>query len=195
MNKTALLVMDMQNDLVHEKGKGASFGIPIQMKQRRVIQNTKRLIELARSAGVKIIYVKVEFSQGAPEIALNKEPLLAGIRQSGMLATGTWGAEIHDEIAPKEDDMIIVKHRINPFSNPAIEKQLKGIQTLLLAGVATNFVVEATARSAADRDFDVIVVDDCCASMTKEMHDFSITSIIPMIGRVMTSKEVMQLML
>lgn len=67
---------------------------------------------------------------------------------------------------------------------------MKGVDTLILTGVATNFVVEATTRTAADKDYRVIIAEDCCASMNKEMHEFTINNILPNLAIISNSKEI-----
>jgi len=188
--KTALLVMDYQNDIVHENGKFAPWGIPAHVEKQGAIGNTKNLLEKAREVGLKVIFVKVEFDEGYPELENIKAPMYGAMKQSGAVVKGGWGADFHEDLKPKEGEAIVIKTRINPFTNESLLKELDGFSTLILAGVATNFVVEASARSAADLGFEVIVVEDCCASMNQEMHDFSMKNILPNLAKVDNSENV-----
>ena len=72
--------------------------------------------------------------------------------------------------------------------------QVKDINTLVLTGVATNFVVEGTAREAVDRGYKVVVLEDCCASLTDEMHDFSVRVILPELCDVATADDFVRLL-
>lgn len=189
-NKTALLILDFVNDLLSEEGRLASFGIAAHAKQRNVISNTKKLLEKARSEGLKVIYSKVEYREGYPEIRNSKAPIQLGLPQTGALVKGSYGSEICNELKPLPGEVVISKSRINPFTNSEFEKQLEGIETIILAGVATNFVVESLARTASDLDYNVIIAEDCCASMNQEMHDFSINCILPNLGSVVSSEEI-----
>ena len=87
---------------------------------------------------------------------------------------------------------IVEKNRINSFHNTNLKQILEkaGITTLIMTGVATNYVVEATARHASDDDYRVIVAEDCCSSMNQEVHDFSIKNIMPTLGVVTSSAEI-----
>ena len=189
-NKTALIMLDFENDMLDEQGRLAGFGIAAHAKARNIITNARKLLEKARSEGIKVIYAKVEYSEGYPEIRNSKAPVQLGLPQTGALVKDSYGAEICNELKPLPGEIVISKSRINPFTNPEFEKQLTGIENLILAGVATNFVVESTARTAADLDYNVIVAEDCCASMNQEMHAFSVNYILPNLGSVVSSEEI-----
>jgi len=81
---------------------------------------------------------------------------------------------------------------VNAFYNSRLEEILEeaGIESLIITGVATNWVAEATARHASDADYNVFVVEDCCSSMNQELHDFAITNILPNVGVVVQSEEI-----
>ena len=187
---TAFLVMDFVNDIVHEKGAFAGLGIPAHVAKQHAIENTKTVIEKARKAGFPVIYVKVEYAAGYPEVKDVPAPIQQMTGQSGALLKGTWGTQIHDALAPLPGEQIFSKSRISPFTNPEFKKVVSAYKTLVLAGVATNFVVESTAREAGDAGYDVVVLSDCCASMNDAMHDFSMQNILPNFGRVMTSADI-----
>ncbi len=189
-NKTALLIMDYQNDLVHEKGKIASFGIAKHAKEQNSIENIKKLLDKARSSRIKVIFIKVEYEEGYPELTNAKAPKYVITPEYNAVIKGTWGAEIYETLKPLEGERVFSKSRTNPFTNPNFGKELQGLETLILAGVATNFVVEATARTAADLDYNIIIAEDCCASMNKEMHEFSIKNILLNLGIISNSKEI-----
>lgn len=188
--KTILLVMDYQNDIVHEKGKYAAWGLPAHVKEQNAIANTKKVLEAARKAGVRVVFVKVQYKKGYPEVSKAVAPFYKGLPQSGSLIEGDWGAEIHDELVPQKGETVVVKSRVNPFTNPKFEKELKGARTLILCGVATNFVVEETVREAAGKNYEVIVAEDCCASMGKEAHDFSMKNILPNFAVISSSGDI-----
>ncbi len=82
------------------------------------------------------------------------------------------GAEIHDAVAPRDGEPLVTKRG--------------GIDTLLLSGVATNFVVEGTAREATDRGYGVVIVGDCCASLSQDAHDAALTTALPFLATIST---------
>ena len=166
---TALLAMDLENDLVHEDGAFKDFGFAQMVKQNDVFGKTAGLLDAARRAGVKVIYISVKFRPGHPE--LNRSAgLMQAIVDANALVEGTCGASIHDAVAPREGEPVVTKRSVSAFAGSDLTSLLtaSGITTLLLSGVATNFVVEGTAREAVDRGFNVFIVGDCCASLSQE---------------------------
>lgn len=191
-DKTALIIMDFENDMVDDNGKLAAFGIAKHVKDRNVTENTKKILTKARSSGLKIIFVKVEYEKGYPELKNSKAPMYSGINQTNALIKNTWGTDLPNGLKPLKHEIIISKSRINPFTNKNLKKELKNIRTVILTGVATNFVVESAARTAADENYEVFVVDDCCASFNQQMHEFSIKTILPNIARIIKVEDLLK---
>lgn len=186
----ALLVIDFINDIVHPDGKVAKFGTPVHAVEQDAIKNANTAIEYARTRGSKVIWVRVCFNEGHPELANAKAPFYVSHRENSWLVKGTWGTEFHDDlIARGNDEVLIEKSRINPFSNPQLDEELSGIDRIVLTGVATNLAVEEAVRNAAARDIEVVVLEDCCASNNQEMHDFAIQSTFPKFAQVSSSAE------
>ncbi len=170
MKKTLLLVMDMMNDLVAEDGFNAqTYGI--QVKERNVLANAARAIAAARAAGVAIGYVRVGFSPDYRE-APPASPIFSGARNNGIFKLGTKGTEVHPALAPAEGDFDIVKHRVSPFYATSLEAILRAhaIERIVMCGVSTNGVVHSGAREAHDRDYEVVILEDCCAGVTADEH-------------------------
>ena len=167
---TLFLVMDMINDLVAEDGFGAK-GYGVQVRERNVLANVAAAIAKARSAGARIGYVRVGFSPDYRECP-PASPIFSGARKNGVFQLGTWGTEAHPAIAPKPEDFDIVKHRVGPFHATSLEAILSanGIERIVMCGVSTNGVVHSGARDAHDRDYEVIILEDCCAGATAEEH-------------------------
>jgi nicotinamidase-related amidase len=175
MKPTIFLVMDMMNDLVAEDGFNAqTYGV--QVKQRNVLANTAAAIAAARGAGARVGYVRVGFSSDYREAPANS-PIFAGARKNGIFKLGTWGTEVHRAIAPEEGDFDIVKHRVSPFYGTSLEPILRanGIERIVMCGVSTNGVVHSGAREAHDRDYEVVILEDCCAGVTPEEHEHAIS--------------------
>lgn len=174
MKKTLFLVMDMMNDLVAEDGfNKATYGV--QVKQRGVLEKTAAAIATARGAGAKVGYVRVGFSPDYRECP-PASPIFSGARANGIFRLGTPGTEVHPAVAPQEGDFDIVKHRVSPFYATSLEAILRanGIKRLVLCGVSTNGVVHSGAREAHDRDYEVVILQDCCAGVTPEEHEHAI---------------------
>ncbi|MFM6931171.1 MAG: cysteine hydrolase family protein [Novosphingobium sp.] len=174
MKKTLFLVMDMMNDLVADDGfNKATYGV--QVKQRGVLENTAAAIAAARSAGAMVGYVRVGFSADYRECP-PASPIFSGARTNGIFQLGTWGTEVHQALAPQPQDFDIVKHRVSPFYATSLEAILRanGIERLVLCGVSTNGVVHSGAREAHDRDYEVLILEDCCAGVTADDHSHAI---------------------
>jgi nicotinamidase-related amidase len=174
---TILLVMDMMNDLVHPEGVSAkTYGVTC--RERNVYQNTKDAIAKARAAGASVGFVRVGFSADYRECP-PKSPVFSKARDNGLFKLGTWGTEVYSEFAPQQSDADIIKHRVSPFYGTSLMPLLsaKGIKRLILTGVSTNGVVQAGAREGHDRDFECVVLEDCCAGATHEEHDYALASV------------------
>lgn len=174
MKNTLFLVMDMMNDLVAEDGfNAATYGV--QVKERSVLAKTKAAIDAARSAGAKIGYVRVGFSSDYREAPENS-PIFSGAKKNGIFQLGTKGTEVHPDLAPETHDFDIVKHRVSPFYATSLEAILRAnkIERIVMCGVSTNGVVHSGAREAHDRDYEVVIFEDCCAGVTPDEHDHAI---------------------
>jgi nicotinamidase-related amidase len=166
-----LLVMDMLNDLVDENGAGAKSYVPL-MAERDVLGHTRAAIDKARAAGVLIGYVRVGFAPDYRDCPPNS-PIFSRARDNGLFKLGEWGTQVHPRVAPTDGDFDFVKHRVSPFYGTALAPALSArrIERLYLCGVSTNGVVHSGAREASDRDFECVVLEDCCAGATKDEHE------------------------
>ena len=188
---TALLAMDFQNDIVHEDGAFKDFGFAAMVKQNDVLGKSAQLLDTARSSGVKVIHVVIKYRPGYPERPSNAG-LFEATAQASALVEGTWGAETHDAVTPQDGEPLVARRGVSGFyaSDLAALLTTGGIDTLLLCGVATNFVIEGTAREAADRGYNVVIVGDCCASMSQEIHDSALNTVLPFLSTISNLDEV-----
>jgi nicotinamidase-related amidase len=162
--------MDMMNDLVAEDGFSAkSYGV--QIAQRNTLANAAAAIAAARAACIQIGYVRVGFSADYRECP-PASPIFSGARNNKIFQLGTWGTEVHPALAPQPEDFDIIKHRVSPFYATSLEAILRanGIERIIMCGVSTNGVVHSGAREAHDRDYEVVILEDCCAGVTAEEH-------------------------
>ena len=124
-----------------------------------------------RAAGVRIAYVRVGFSSDYRECP-PASPIFSGARANGIFQLGTKGTEVHPALAPQPQDFDIVKHRVSPFYATSLEAILRanGVERIVMCGVSTNGVVHSGAREAHDRDYEVVILEDCCAGVTPDEH-------------------------
>ena len=173
---SALLVLDMMNDLVHPDGKmGDRFAG--QVTKRDVLSNTARAVDRARRNGFPVIYVVIGFTAGFEEFP-DCSPLLREPPETRPML-GTWGTQVHDAIKPAPGESVVVKHRVSPFYATNLDMLLRkrNIDTVLLAGVSTDLVVLSTARDAHDRDYRVTVLSDASAARTQRLHTAALSLI------------------
>ena len=97
---------------------------------------------------------------------------LSGREKSGPLQARQWGTEVHPALAPQPGDFDIVKHRVSPFYGTTLEPILRanGVQRLYVSGVSTSGAVLSAGKDGHDRDYEVFVLEDCCAALTDEQH-------------------------
>lgn len=195
--KTAFLAMHFQNDIVHEKGKIAALGNAAHEKQTNCLANTRRALDTSRRAGVFVVHIAAILREGYPEFsgAITAMPAMFNVIRSVQgIVEGTWGAEIHDEVRPQADELVVTGRCMNAFNGTELQLLLavRGLRCVVLSGVATNFVVESTARHAMDSGYEVIILRDCCASANEEMHDFTLDNVLPYLATVSTSDEYAQ---
>jgi biuret amidohydrolase len=191
VGNTALLVCDVQNDLVDPKGKVGAGGLAKIVADRNVLANLKGVIEKARGKGWPVVYVGLGYREDYQDV-LSVAPRIAKARENKVAVRGHWGAEFHPDIAPQAGDVVFYKQCVNPFFGTSLLEWLrsKGVANLFIAGTATNLVVEGAARYADDAGFAVSVVEDCCASPNPAWHEFAVTQILPVFGRVVASNDV-----
>jgi nicotinamidase-related amidase len=178
---TAVLCMDYQNDIV---------GTYPEDRQRELLQKTSEVLATARRADIPVIYVVVRFREGYPEVS-PRNKLFQNIKAAGRLREGTPGAEIHPQVAPRSGEVIVTKRRVGAFSTTDMETMLraKGVTHLVLMGIATSGVVLSTVRWAADADYEITVLADCCADADEEVHRVLTQKVFPRQATVATAAE------
>jgi ureidoacrylate peracid hydrolase len=174
--RTAIVVVDMQNDLCADGGVFQTLGYDI-TSVRRPIPAIRRLLTAARSARVAIVYVNMttfpSYESWAPSyIRFNLQQI--GLPQ-GLFYTqpGTWGWQVIDELAPNADDLIVSKWRSSGFVGTNLDMVLRGrgIETVVVCGTATYACVESTVRDAMHLDYYPVVAPECVSGYDQELHD------------------------
>lgn len=176
--KSIYLVLDMQNDLVNPDGASGKGPLGEQVRARNIVERTAQAIAKARAKGIPVAYVRVAFSDDHREANPNSQ-VFGPIAKNGILKADAWGGQVHEALAPQAGEWDIVKHRVSPFYGTRLEVLLRreGVERIYCSGVSTQAVVQATVRDAHDRDFDVVVLEDCCACPSEQEHQNSMASI------------------
>jgi nicotinamidase-related amidase len=188
MTKTALLVLDMQNELVDASGKVGAQGFSKIVDERGLIPRIRKVQEKMREKALPVVFVRVGFRADYVD-AISQSARLAHLKKMNAMVIGTSGTEFPSAIAPRPDELIVTKRAVNPFFNTQLETwlRLRGVTTLGLCGVHTHMVVHTTAQYADDSGFVVKVLEDCCASPDPELHRVEVEKILPLFGQVMSS--------
>jgi ureidoacrylate peracid hydrolase len=174
--RTAVLVIDMQNDFGAQGGMFDRAGIDISMIQR-VVAPTAHVLTAVRQAGIPVVYLKMAFqpdlSDAGPTDApnwLKHLPLSVGQTvqapdgtASRILIRDTWNTDILPELTPQEGDIVLYKHRYSGFYATDLDTILKqfGAKYLLVTGCTTSICVESTIRDAMFRDYSCVLLADC----------------------------------
>jgi nicotinamidase-related amidase len=180
--RCGVLAMDFQHDIL---------ATTPHYREKHVLETVSRVLDAARRAGATVIHVTVSFRDDYAD-APPHVPLFQEEKARGVMKASSPGAEICAELTPQAGDLVVTKHTMDPFNGTPLANLLRanGAETLVLMGVQTNFVVEATARTGADSGYRVVVVTDGCASDTEDHHNFFIDTILPKIGIAATADEV-----
>lgn len=147
------------------------------------------MVKAARAAGEPVIYVRVAFRDGTPEISPSNRTFSA-LARSGLSETDP-STQIHPAVAPQPGDIVVTKRRVSAFSGSDLEVILRslGIGSLTLAGVATSGVVLSTLRQAADMDYQLTVLRDGCADRDPEVHQVLLDKVFPRQAAVLSAAE------
>ena len=178
MSKSIYLVLDMMNDLVHADGPNGNAPYGEQSRARDIVAKTRVAIDKARAAGVPVGFVRVGFSPDYRECP-DSSPIFSGAKKNGIFQLGGWGTETHPDLGQREEDFDIVKHRVSPFYATSLEAILSanGISKIYCSGISTNAVVQAAVRDGHDRDYEMVVLEDCCCGLSTEEHEIAIKSL------------------
>lgn len=179
LKHAALLVMDVQNSIVSRYADQPDVMVPFQ-----------QAVGAARKAHIPVIFVRVAFRQGLPEVS-PRNKMFGSIAQRGGMAAAQFSTEIHSSVEPLPGEPIVTKLRVSAFAGSDLEVILRSqqIDTLILTGIATSGVVLSTLREAADKDYGLVVLSDACLDADLEVHRVLTEKIFPRQASVMTVNE------
>ncbi len=206
IERTALIVVDMQNAFCKKGGMFDTLGRFDEAKAKRVIETDKKVIEASRRRGIKVIYLRATYrpdltNAGGPEspnywkelgvVAMREHPEWKG----RFITNGTWDWEIVDELKPYPEDIVVNKNRYSGFPNTELNVILQtlDIKYLVFLGVATNVCVESTIRDAFFHEYFPIMVSDGCGTYSPDfIQEATIFNVSEMFGWVTTSDDLVK---
>lgn len=173
--RCALIIQDLQNDVIIDGGAFAESGSPDHAREQDVVANVARLADACRKKGVAVIHVWYVVEPGAPGLKLNA-PLFNGVKDGNALVRGTWGAAPVDGLEPKDGDFVVEKMRMSAWQGTKLQNLLDGLgrDTVIVTGAWTNMSIEHTSRTGADMGFSMVVPENGCSTMNADWHNASI---------------------
>ncbi|MCK4351904.1 cysteine hydrolase [candidate division WOR-3 bacterium] len=192
--KFSLLIIDMQNDFVSPRGTFAQMGFEVKNLQK-VIPAIRKFKESLKNIGIPAIYVVSHYDKIYLTNSI-KERYKRNGYNIPFCISGTWGAQIVDELKPEKSDITVIKHRYNGFLGTNLELILKGtnIDTLIFTGVETHVCVQQTAIYGYMLGYNVILVEDCTASINETDKRYALEYCRKYYGLVKPSIEVLPIM-
>ncbi|GGV29252.1 cysteine hydrolase family protein [Streptomyces spectabilis] len=193
-NNTALLVMDVQRDVVDvAHGRGALAGAAPGVEagdSSAYLARLGKAIDGARAAGMPVIYVVMGLRADKTEVS-PRNKIVTNVVRIGLFTEGNPGNEIHPDIAPQEGDIVVTKRRGSAFSGSDLDLVLRArdINGLVLTGIATSGVVLHTVCAGNDLDLDLTVLGDACLDLDPEVHRFLTEKLFPQWFDVLTVDE------
>jgi len=207
--RSAVIVVDMQNDFGAEGGMFARAGIDIS-GIRSVVAPIRTVLAAARQHGIQVVYLKMAFRPDLSDAGLPDSPtwlkhLPLGVgdivnapdgSESRVLVRDTWNTDIVDGLDPEEGDIVLYKTRYSGFYETDLDAELRrlDIQSVIFTGCTTSVCVESTLRDAMFRDYHCLLLEDCTAEpigndLSRSNHDASLLVVRLLFGRTATSDD------
>lgn len=182
---TALLIIDMQNGFLHAQGSCAGIGLPCDAL-RSALPGCRQLLEAARRDGMPVIFTRYVYRPDYSDGGVVIREFFPDLASAGALQAGSWDADVVDELAPRDGELVVDKNRPSAFYGTPLESYLRGVRadSLIVCGVTTNVCVETTVRDAMQRDLKVWVAGEATAEFDRDRHEAALHSMGWMFARV-----------
>ena len=180
MGNQALLIMDMQNGIVERYAGNVE----------PLFDTLSAALGSARANGTTVVFVRVAFREGAPEVS-SRNKSFAALAGSLSMDESTHATQIHERLAPRPGELLVTKRRVSAFAGSDLDVVLRAnnIDSLVLSGIATSGVVLSTLRQAADLDLALTVLSDGCADQDSEVHRVLTEKVFIRQANVLTTQE------
>jgi gluconolactonase len=189
--RSALIIQDLQNDVIIEGGAFADSGAPAHATAQNVVGNVADLAAACRSAGVPVIHVWYIVEEGAAGLKQNA-PLFQGVKEANALVRGTWGAAPAEGLEAQDGEHIVEKMRMNGFYETRLDILLRGlgVDTIIVSGAWTNMSIEHTSRHGADAGYEVVVPSDGTSTTGDEWQNAALNYAMTNVAKVATCAEI-----
>jgi ureidoacrylate peracid hydrolase len=198
--RSAVVVVDMQNAFCKKGGMMDVMGGLDQTKANCVIDNNGKVIAAARRAGIKVVYLRMAYradlsnfgGPDSPNYWKQKGVASELGRRREFLTIGTWDWQIADELTPQPGDIVVDKNRFSGFVNTELDVVLRTLKAkhLLFVGIATNVCVESTVRDAFFHEYFPVLVGDACGEIGPDfIQQATLWNVARFFGWVTTTEE------
>jgi nicotinamidase-related amidase len=190
--KSVVLALHYQNEVLHPDGKirvGVAEG---DAGRANLIRAARTLLDGARANHVPVISVRIAFRPDFKDLTANG-PIWENVLKMRACEDGSWGARFFDELAPAPGEFTVNHTRINAFYGSQLQEivDLFAPERLVVAGIATNYVVQHTVAYASDAGYRITVVRDACSSAVPELHEAALRT-MSLLGTIETAAEVVE---
>jgi gluconolactonase len=189
--RSALIIQDLQNDVMIDGGAFADSGAPAHATAQNVVANVADLAAACRSADVPVIHIWYIVEAGSAGLKQNA-PLFQGVKEADALVRGTWGAAPAEGLEPQDGDHVVEKMRMNGFYETRLDILLRGLgaDNLIITGAWTNMSIEHTARHGADAGYEVVVASDGTSTTGEEWQHAALNYAMTNVAKVATCAEI-----
>jgi gluconolactonase len=189
--RSALVIQDMQNDVIIEGGAFADSGAPAHAIAQNAVANVADLAAACRAAGVPVIHIWYVVEEGSAGLKQNA-PLFQGVKGANALVRGTWGAAPAEGLEPDDGDHVVEKMRMNGFYETRLDILLRGLgaDQLIITGAWTNMSIEHTARHGADAGYEIVVASDGTSTTGDEWQNAALNYAMTNVAKVATCAEI-----
>jgi gluconolactonase len=189
--RCALIIQDMQNDVIIEGGAFADSGAPAHAIAQNAVANVADLAAACRAAGVPVIHIWYIVEPGAAGLRQNA-PLFQGVKEADALVRGSWGAAPADGLEAQDGDHVVEKMRMNGFYDTRLDILLRGLgaETIVITGAWTNMSIEHSARHGADAGYEVVVASDGTSTTGDEWQQAALNYAMTNVAKVATCAEI-----
>ena len=190
-SRCALIIQDMQNDVIIEGGAFADSGAPAHAIAQNAVANVAELAAACRAAGVPVIHIWYIVEDGSAGLKQNA-PLFQGVKGANALVRGTWGAAPAEGLEAQDGDHVVEKMRMNGFYETRLDILLRGLgaDQLIITGAWTNMSIEHTARHGADAGYEVVVASDGTSTTGDEWQNAALSYAMTNVAKVATCAEI-----
>ena len=186
-SRCVLLVIDMQNDFCSPDGNMAKIGRNIRFI-KEMAPYLSRLLEVWRSAGMRVIFTKMVHS------VWTDSPAWVSKLHSKSVRQGTWGCQFYQGFEPHKEDWVVEKHRYSAFINTDLDTVLRsnGVDSIVITGVNSDQCVDGTAKHAFQLDYYAFIVKDCIATDSQALTDTVLKMAEKSYAWIVSSQEIIE---